>query len=51
MADSICEMEYIAVSDATKKAVWLRKFIIELGVAPPLGGPVMIYCDSTGAIA
>ena len=47
MADSVCEAEYIAASDA----VWLRKFITELGVAPSLVGPVLLYCDSSGAIA
>ena len=34
MTDSICKMEYIVASDAAKEAVWLRKFITELGVAP-----------------
>ena len=51
VADSVCEVEYIAISEAAKKAVWLRKFITELGVAPSLIGPVMLYCDSSGAIA
>ena len=51
MADSVCEAEYIAASDATKEAVWLRKFINEFGVAPSLDGLVLLYCDSTGAIA
>ena len=51
MADSICEAEYIAASDIAKEAVWLRKFIIELGVASSLDGPILLYCDSTGAIA
>ena len=51
MADSVCEAEYIAASDAAKEAVWLRKFITELGVAPSLDGSVLLYCDSTGAIA
>ena len=31
VADSVCEAEYIAASDAAKEAVWLRKFINELG--------------------
>ena len=44
------EVEYIAASDAVKKAVWLRKFIIELGVALSIDGPVLFYRDSTGAI-
>ena len=34
-----------------QKNVWLRKSITELGVAPSLDGPVLLYCDSTGAIA
>ena len=51
VADSVCEAEYIAASDTAKEAVWLRKFINELGVAPSLDGPVLLYCDSTGAIA
>ena len=51
VADSICEAEYIAASDTVKKAVWLRKFITELRVASSLVGPVLLYCDSSGAIA
>ena len=51
VADSVCEAEYIAASDAAKEEVWLRKFITELGVAPSLVGPVLLYCDSSGAIA
>ena len=51
MADSVCEAEYMAASDAAKKAVWLRKFITELGVAPSIDGPVLLYYDSTGTIA
>ena len=51
VADSICEAEYIAASDAAKEAVWLKKIIIELGVAPSLDGPILLYYDSTGVIA
>ena len=51
MANSICEAKYIAASNATKEAVWLRKFLDKLGVAPFLDGPVPMYCDNTGAIA
>ena len=51
VADSVCEAEYVAASDAAKEAVWIRKFLGELGVAPSLDGPVLLYCDSTGAIA
>ena len=51
MADSICEAEYITASDAAKEVVWLRKFIIELGVIPSIDGPVLLYCDSSSVIA
>ena len=51
MADSVCEAEYIAASDAAKEAVWLKKFLGELGVTSSLDGPVTLHCDNTGAIA
>ena len=51
VADSVCEAEYVAASDAAKEAVWLRQFISELGVAPSLDGLVLLFHDSTGAIA
>ena len=49
--DSVCKAEYIVASDAAKEAVWLQKFIIELGVTPSVDGPIIPYCDSTGTIA
>ena len=44
-------MKYIAASNAVKMTVWLRKFIDELGVVLSINGPVLLYCNSTGAIA
>ena len=49
VANSVCEVEYIAASNVMKKAMWLRKFITELEVAPSLDGLVLLYCYSTGA--
>nr|GEV43434.1 hypothetical protein [Tanacetum cinerariifolium] len=43
--------EYIAAFDALKKAVWIRKFIFELGIVPIIEEPISMYCDDTGAIA
>ena len=43
--------EYIAALDAAKKAVWLRKFIIKLGVIPSIDGLVLLYYDSSSTIA
>ena len=51
VADSICKAKYITTSNAAKKAVWLRKFIDELGVISLVKGSVLLYCDSIGAIA
>jgi hypothetical protein len=50
-ADSTTEAEYIAASEAAKEAVWIKKFISELGVVPSVDEPIQLYCDNTGAIA
>ena len=51
VAQSLIESKYIVAADAANEAVWLRNFVIELGVFPNAQDPVMIYCDNTGAIA
>nr|GEW70966.1 retrotransposon protein, putative, Ty1-copia subclass [Tanacetum cinerariifolium] len=50
-ATSSGEAKYIAAFDASKKAVWVRKFISGLGVVPTIEEPISMYCDNTGAIA
>nr|GFD40493.1 retrovirus-related Pol polyprotein from transposon TNT 1-94 [Tanacetum cinerariifolium] len=45
------EAEYIAAFDASKEAVWVRKFISRLSVVPIIKEPKSMYCDNTGAIA
>ncbi|GKB93994.1 hypothetical protein Tco_0980131, partial [Tanacetum coccineum] len=42
--------EYIAAYDASKEAVWVRKFISGLGVVPIIEEPINMYCDNTRAI-
>ena len=49
--DSTTEAEYIAASDAAKEAVWIRKFVTELGVVPSIESVVPLFCDNNGAIA
>ncbi|GKE02546.1 hypothetical protein Tco_1390529 [Tanacetum coccineum] len=44
------EAEYIATYDASKEAVWVRKFISGLGVVPTIEEPINMYRDNTGAI-
>ncbi|GKC71579.1 hypothetical protein Tco_1117462, partial [Tanacetum coccineum] len=48
---SSTEAEYVATFDASKEAVWVRKFISRLGVVPTIKKPINMYCDNTGAIA
>ena len=51
MVDSTYEVEYIMASDTVKEAMWLQKFIDELGVTPFLNGPILLYHNSIDAIA
>ncbi|KAK9024885.1 hypothetical protein V6N11_064791 [Hibiscus sabdariffa] len=45
------EAEYIAASEAAKEAVWIKKFLTELGVVPIISDAMDLYCDNNGAIA
>ncbi|GKA40693.1 hypothetical protein Tco_0733286 [Tanacetum coccineum] len=47
---SSAKAEYIAASDESKEAVWVRKFISGLGVVPIIEEPIKMYCDNTRAI-
>ncbi|GJR58873.1 retrotransposon protein, putative, ty1-copia subclass [Tanacetum coccineum] len=49
-ATSSVEAEYIAAYDASKEAVWVRKFIFGLGIVPTIEEPISMYCDNIGAI-
>jgi len=51
VADSTIEAEYIVVGDAAKEGVWIRNFLIDLGVVPGSSNPLDVYCDNNGAIA
>nr|GEV86982.1 retrotransposon protein, putative, Ty1-copia subclass [Tanacetum cinerariifolium] len=50
-ATSYAEAKYIAAFDASKEAVWVRKFIYGLGVVPTIKESISMYCDNTGEIA
>ncbi|KAL0448843.1 UNVERIFIED_CONTAM: Retrovirus-related Pol polyprotein from transposon TNT 1-94 [Sesamum latifolium] len=50
-ADSTTEAEYIAASEAAKKAVWMKNYIQEVGVVSSIAEPVVIFCDNNRAIA
>ena len=51
VADSTTEAEYIAAAEAAKEAVWIKKFVSELGVVPSIENGIKLYCDNEGAIA
>ncbi|KAK8670028.1 hypothetical protein V6N13_104794 [Hibiscus sabdariffa] len=51
VADSTTEAEYIAASEAAKEAVWIKKFVTELGVVPSISDALELYFDNNGAIA
>ncbi|KAK8636571.1 hypothetical protein V6N13_124316 [Hibiscus sabdariffa] len=40
-----------SASEEAKEAVWIKKFITELGVIPSISDAVDLYCDNNGAIA
>ena len=41
----------MVASEASKEAVWLRKFLAELGVVPHMDRPIVIYCDNSRAVS
>lgn len=49
VASSTVEAEYIALASASKEAIWLRKFFIELKL-PSKHQAIKIFCDNKGAI-
>src|SRR4051812_33329989 len=51
VADSTCEAEYMAASEAAKEGVWMKEFMTDLGVVPSARDPMTLFCDNTGAIA
>ncbi|KAI3751915.1 hypothetical protein L2E82_23009 [Cichorium intybus] len=50
-SNSTCESEYIAASEASKEAAWLRNFIGDLRVVPSIQEPIELFCDNEGAVA
>jgi len=51
IADSTTEAEYVAACEAAKEAVWLRKFLMDLGCVPEAQLPIVLHCDNSGAVA
>ena len=51
IADSTMEAEYVATCEAVKKAVWLKKFLSDLGVMRIEQVPITLFCDNSRAVA
>nr|GFA99294.1 hypothetical protein [Tanacetum cinerariifolium] len=44
------QAKYIVDSEAAMEAVWIRKFVGDLGVMPLINKPINMYCDNSVAI-
>ena len=45
------EAKYVATCEATKEAIWLRKFLSDLEVVSNMLKPITLYCDNSGTVA
>jgi hypothetical protein len=50
VTDSTTEAEYIVASESAKEGIWIRKFLINLGVFPNASSTLNLYCDNNGTI-
>ena len=51
IADSTMEAEYVVAYEVAKEAVWLKKFLSDLGVIRIEQVPITLFCDNSGVIA
>nr|GEY25597.1 putative retrotransposon protein [Tanacetum cinerariifolium] len=49
-AMSTIEAEYLAALEAAMKAVWIRKFILRLGIVPTINEPIKLLCDNSAEL-
>ncbi|GJS13697.1 retrotransposon protein, putative, ty1-copia subclass [Tanacetum coccineum] len=49
-AMSATKAEYIAASEAAMEAVWIRKFILGLGIVPTINKPIKMFCDNSATL-
>ena len=49
--DSTTEVEYVATSKVAKKAIWLKKFLIDLQLILSVDRLITLYCDNSGVVA
>ena len=51
IVDSTMEVEYVATCEVAKEAVWLKKFLSDLGVMRMEQVPITLCCDNSGVVA
>ena len=51
IVDSTMEAEYVAACEAAKEAIWLKKFLSDLGVVRMEQVPITLFCNNSGAVA
>ena len=51
IANSIMETEYVVALEEANEVVWLRNFLLDLGVVPSMQLPITLYCDNSGTIS
>ena len=49
--DSTKEVEYVVACETAKEAVWLKKFLSDLGVVRMKQVPITLFCDNSGVVA
>ena len=45
------EAEYVATCEVAKEAIWLNKFLSNLGLLRIEQVPITLFCDNNGAVA
>ena len=50
IVDSTMEVEYVAASEVAKEAIWLKKFLSNLGVMRMKQVPMTLFYDNSGAV-
>ena len=51
IVNSTMEVECFGDSEKAKEVVWLKKFLMELGVIPLVVQPMILFCDNSRTVA
>ena len=45
------EAKYVAACEVAKEAIWLMKFLSDLGIIRMEQVPITLFCDNSGVVA